>query len=370
MISEVLNIDTSFRIKAYIALIMLFFFVVLFLVGYILINRLMTKVLKVRYLRQKSAIQNAINFMVVEGLSEEGFEHENTNAELEILKKYLDSSGYLSSFTIDYLLELNRSLKGQSSEILLNLYNRFNLKNFSLKKLYHKNWSQALKGIRELSEMNQKDQIPQIQSLLHHKHEQVRFEARIALMKLSKNDPLFFLSAMQDSIYQWHKIAMYNQLRKIDLDRIPSFSKYFHHTNISVVSFSVEMAAKFSQYECIPILGTLLHHEKDSIKIEVLDALKKLEAYQTNEHVVELLIETTSDKVKRACIDCLSEIGDPITIKPLMKLYMKKGRNVELAKAATKAFLEITDREDTIDQYLFDDTTKALISHCSHELIK
>jgi len=334
----------------------------------IIVNRIFLIIIELHYSSCKNEIKDLLDQVVAMQMTNEIDTLSIPDEMMGKLTDYAGNSAFLAQFIIDHQLRLMCNIKGNSAKILIKVYNDLNLWTYGFKKLTRSNWTEVVKGIRELATMKQYRAVRSINGFLSHYHPEVRLEAQIAIMNLTGEGTVPGYYNRHHELTRWQMIKTYGQLKKLNLKTIPNFGDYFKHPRNSVVIFSIRMAAKFGQLEALHNLGKLLDHQSESICIEAVNAIKHMEGFQMSGRVISLLIKTNSNKVKKASLECLADIGDPIISLPIIKLFMMRHKQIVIARAATRAYLQISSVKSFNDPN-FNSRTKALLSHYSHKLI-
>ncbi|MEO9851343.1 MAG: hypothetical protein ABJH72_11500 [Reichenbachiella sp.] len=335
----------------------------------ILTNRLLNKLSYKKSFKSQKIIKDCLNTIAALAPDSELFKAEIQEAQ-SILQRVTQGSPRLAQFVIDRLLDLYKSLTGKSAQALKDVYDNLHLYRVSKHKLMQGNYAIVIQGIQELAEMKRHEDIESIIGFLDHYHRLVRLETRVALVRLIPEDPLMCMKFMKDILTKWEEILIYNKLRSLSPEQIPTFKAYFSHTNSTVVCYSINMAARFLQYDAIDLITRLIFHENTAICWQAVNALKLLQADQAAKYILLLLHKTKSLKVRIECIECLAQIGDTQKLAPLFRKVIDKSKNPMVTKTLSKIFVD-WDKSGAkkLSKSSFKGKSRLMISHFSNPLI-
>lgn len=344
-------------------------FTTLMILG-IIAYRLLVKWRRYRALKPQKRIKNCLNAIASMAASNDSSE----KAEVEQARRYLElitqRSPGLAQFVIDHLLDLYKSLSGISAKALKMVYDDLHLYRVSKQKLMQGNYAEVIQGIQELAEMKRHQNIESVIGFLDHYHPLVRLETRVALVRLVPEDPLHALKFMRDRLTRWEEILIYNKLKSLAPEQIPPFKTYFSHPDPRVVCYSINMAARFLQYDAIEQITGLIFHKNTDISWQAVNALKLLEADQAAKYILLLLHKTKSLKVRVECIECLAQIGDTQKLAPLFKKVIDQTNNPVVTKTLTKVFVNWhKSGANKLTKVRVSGKNRLLYSHFSNPLI-
>ncbi len=112
------------------------------------------------------------------------------------------------------LLDLNYNFSGGYSTKTNELYHTLQLYSFSREKLKSPFWSKKVKGVYELSSMEDTDSYDMILPLSNHRNPNVRRAARVALVTLNKKQGLLDLKDTYGEISKWTQICIISILKR------------------------------------------------------------------------------------------------------------------------------------------------------------
>ncbi len=220
----------------------------------------------------------------------------------EIFQQILQvaSNNFRRQILINQIIELSVNMQGKVKDDLRNLYLDAGLKEDSLTKAYSRKWHQNIKGFRELAFMNIRSANERIIECLNSENQILRMEAQIALVRLSDENPYEFLDFLDLPLAKWEQITIHELLTQHNLSA-PDFSQWFDSENLSIVIFSLQMAAWFRQKDAVKDVIRMLKHESELVRFyairaggdlgekEVLGPLKDLYFNESYKNRLEIL---------------------------------------------------------------------------------
>jgi len=238
------------------------------------------------------------------------------------LRLICGGSAFARHVLVAEILQMKKSLTGNSARALISAYHALRLYRESLRKVRSSAWHKSAMGIRELAEMNCREAIPVIVPFLRSANQTLRKESFMALVHLEEQ-PLSFLNSLPSELTLWMRVNIFYYLSKIDSRKLPVFSQWFSHRNISIVLFAISMTRQFQQRASIPGLVKLVYSANPKIVGLAITTLGELEAYQHRGLVAKLLCHVRNfEKLARRAIICLRQIGDPDLDVPLIKTFL------------------------------------------------
>lgn len=219
------------------------------------------------------------------------------------LKKPFDRKVVLES-----IVHLHESFTGEPLERLEKIYQSTELHLDSINRLKHRRWDIVAGAMRELAYMNIKSAIPKLKSFLNSKHEILRYEARVALMKLSDSDHLSFLDSEKAYLSEWDQANIYTILAKMPKETVPDFGRWLNSSNPSVVEFAISMTGAFQQNKNLPNLLAMLDEATEKQRIQIIRTFNRC----NNSMIVETLIaryEQETESIKDEILQSFTNIG-------------------------------------------------------------
>ncbi len=204
--------------------------------------------------------------------------NEDEGGEFKVPSKFqkIFKSPEARQYAIDNLILNKRSFSGFVAENIVQLYERLDLKQDSIKKLKSRFWYDRAKGIQELYLMDQSNQFIKVYRLTNSKNEFVRMEAQTAIIHWSGFNGLRFLDVVTNPISEWQQIKLLEQLRNFQPQVMPKLSKWLKSNNYTVVIFAIKLSAIYQQLQVVNEVAACLEHPREEVRIEAVKALIRI----------------------------------------------------------------------------------------------
>ncbi len=346
------------HIRVLLAVTLIFLLVILILLGVVLSSRIYktSRVIKRQMLQEK--YQKVFRVLLFE---------ERTNG--ANITGFFDPKDLKTTFYRETIMEeiihLHENFTGDAAERLEEIYMRLNFHFDSIKKLRDKRWYIVAKGMRELALMNIRQALPEVSGFLNNKNEILRMESRIAIMKLSDEEPLSFLSRETEPLSGWDTANIYSMLQKMPEKMIPDFSRWFSSTNKDVVLFCIQMIGAYRQQDSVEKLLILLKSEDPKIRLETIRALRSLNASAAEKHIIDLY-HGENNPIKTEILKALEVVGSPYSAPFLEKVVKEPIQDYLLSIQAVRALLALGNNGSEIVNRIFnqaDEKLQLIINH-------
>lgn len=173
---------------------------------------------------------------------------------------------------------MHQQFSGDIAERLEKFYQTSALKKYSMQKLNSNAWYKKCQGIRELSEMNQDDVVPDIISLCFSKHQLVKQAAFVGIIKLKGIEGLKNLQKFTEFIDDWTLSHILMAIEETDSTNFTDLNFLLRHKNPSMVLLGLRLIRYFSlpgyQKAISNVQAPLL---SDRIQLEIQKHLQLLE---------------------------------------------------------------------------------------------
>ncbi len=319
-----------------------------------------SRMIKSHYRRREHSLrfryQKILNKIVVnETCSEVGLPNAAFEYYMAELRLVLGGSNFSRQLLLTQIMEFKKSLTGNSASALVKTYYDLLLFKESFRKVKNRKWQKKALGIRELAEMEYRKSIPSIVRFLYTRNQTLREESIMALVRLEEK-PLSFLNHYKGDLSPWMRINVHRYLRNLDYRNLPSFSKHFNHSNLSVRLFSISMARHFRQSSSLHDLAELLYSDNPKVVGLAIAALGELEAYQYRQTIADLSKHVWRfEKLAIRVLKCLGNIGDKqadlevvgeFLSHPCYSVRFQAVAALKKFGSAGEAFLQTFNRED------------------------
>lgn len=225
------------------------------------------------------------------------------------------------------LVHTAKSMAGQSAINIGWLYNTFELDKDSLTLLKDDHWHVKAKAIQQLAQLQQKSQVVKIYRLTNDKHELVRNEARIAVVKLHGFEGLRFLDVISYPITEWQQICLLQELPQQVEINYAAMGRWLKSDNHSVVEFSLRLIAFYQAHQLHDEVVACLQSSSKTIRQKAILALEDIaqpdtagilikqfnaEELSNQLSIVTVLKEIGSQQEVSFLLDCLHHPHDDV----------------------------------------------------------
>lgn len=333
------------HIRILIAVTLLFMVIILVLLGVIMGSR----IYKTKRSTKKAELLKKYQPVFRELLFEEELSKEKV---LSMFDKTDLEIPFNRTTILDEIIHLHENFTGETAERLEEIFVILGFEKDSLAKLKSKRWYVIAKGMKELAIMNVKSGYSDISGFINSKNEILRMETRIALMKLSDNDPLAFLSKETEHLSDWDSANIYNMLTKMPEKMIPDFSHWLNSPNKDVVVFCIQMIGRFRQRESIKTLLVLLKNPDQRIKLAVIRAIRQLSATEGEDSLLEIYpLENLT--IKSEILKTLEIIGSSKSVPVLEKIIRQPIEDYPVSIQAVRSLLSIHSNGEQLIETIF-----------------
>lgn len=259
--------------------------------------------------RLRLQFQNVLNKIIInEGYSTE--DRPNPVFEFYLAElRLVATSSFARQQLLDQILDVKKSVTGNSAAALVRTCHSMSLYEVSYRKLRSCRWQKKALAIRELAEMGHRPASERIARSLYSRHAILQQESLMGLVRLEEK-PLSFLGGYKGQISPWMRLNIHRYLQRLELSRLPLFSDYFTHPNVSVILFSISMVRAFNQRPSLPALAELLYHCNPRVVGLAVTALGEMEAFQYREVIAKVALHAWRfEKLAKRGVRSLGRIG-------------------------------------------------------------
>jgi HEAT repeat protein len=277
------------------------------------------------------------------------------------------SNKHRRSVLLEELIHLHENFTGETATRLELIYRKLEFHIDSQAKLKSRRWYVVAKGLRELALMNIRESTEQMLTFINSKNEVLRMEARISLVKLNAEDPLFFLSKETESLTAWDMANLHAMLAKLPEEKIPFFSSWLNSSNKSVVIFCISMIGAFKQNDSIPVLLRMLDLHDESVRQAAIRSLREMNAMASEEKLIAMYPLETPD-IQNEILKSLEAIATEKSITLFDHILRQPVPDLQHALHSVKALLLLGDKGKSVLQKLSETKNERLpliISHAS-----
>lgn len=296
------------------------------------------------------------------------------DAELDItpFTKPVFKQKWVRQALVDRLMYFSSSFSGDRNVLFRRLFVELELEKLSFKKIKSLFNSTKILGLVELTSMGIAVADVIILPLTNSRDRKLRSEARIAYIKLSKNDPFKFFDDATEPLLLWDQLELFKIITTTEGLTIPNFARWITYSpNKSIVSFCLKLVMHYNQSEAIPAIVKLLETKDHYLRVDAINCLGKLKASSVENHLVSIY----NNQPLRCQIEILKACGRFATGNQInfLRTEFVRSTDFDIKKNAARSLINHGLQTKEIVQDLIDTATPdsaIILKHCMNPLIK
>jgi len=257
--------------------------------------------------------------------------------------------------------ELTATVKNMSGQAATNIcwfYETSGLYKDSLEQLKSKHWHVKARAIQQLAHLQQARYITRIYRLTNDKHELVRNEARIAVVKLTGFEGLRFLDVITYPITDWQQISLLHELAQHRRIVFPAMERLLQSPNTSVVEFTLRLIAAYQVYDLQEAVVKCLQSPQSSIREKALAALREIGDTAAAQTLTQHF-QNEEPRLQVQLLEVIQKIGSAEQIPFLLATLSHADNDVKAAAARAirelqSGSLELVTQQVSPDTYPWD----------------
>lgn len=315
------------------------FFTILVLV-IILIALVVAKSIKEHRRKKKEArwllmIDQKISSVIIE-------DPEESETQDSIVLQGLLSNRKFRELFLWRLVQAEKKFAGSAQTQILELFQRYELKNEALRKIESSKDYAITQGVQELRSMNVQSALPLIQKLATHRSTLVRQEAQLALVHFKGFEGLNFLSEINWNISKWHQLRLSLALNEVKMSDPSKIQLWLKSTQPSVVIFSLELMRKYQTLSLYDKALAVLMHSDIEVQIQAVRTLVYLENDSTFTDLINTF-PSLPEPVQKTILAAMAVTNEP-EIKDFLKFQFTHNPSSALQLEAAKSLERLGER--------------------------
>ncbi len=236
------------------------------------------------------------------------------------------------------IITSSKSLSGDSADNLQKLYRQLNLDKDSMDKVRNSRWDIRAEGIQEVGIMKLTEHIRKVYRHTNSKHELVRTEAQVAVLRMLGFEGLRFLDVISYPISEWHQIRLLNELLHLPHEHFKGIDKWLGSGNATVVIFALKLCRRYHRFELYDNIIFCLNHKSEEVRKHAIHTLGTVYTEQTANQLMDK-IGTEPLKNQILIIKTLKEVADNDAVPRLEKYLNLPNNELKIALVRTIAAL-------------------------------
>lgn len=302
--------------------------------------------------------------------------HELSKVEIAEIAKSFElkvlESDWAKQLLITRLINYRKNVRGNIGNAIRLLFIQLELDRICLKMLRSGKWYKKAKALHIFVEMEIAVADVMLLPLTNSGNHQLRSAARLAYIKLSKNDPFKFFDVVTEPLLQWDQVELFRVITTSDNISIPNFARWItYSSNKSVVSFCLKLVVHYIQLEAVPAVIKLLDSKDHFLRANAINALGKMDI----DEVAEKLRYLYHNQPIICQIEILKALGRfrNQQAKEFLKREFLHSNDFNLRKHAARSLINVLPKQDPLIKELMDNATSEnlmILKHCMDPLIK
>lgn len=254
------------------------FFLLLFLVFFItlIIARIVRNSFKRKSEILNEKLQNSFSFYLFDESMQDILTHNNASPVSELFGNYNINNAFTRKILLRNIIKLHNNYSGEFADKLENLFLILDFDKEVEKNMGSNKWNIKANAIKDAAQMNLVQHSVDIQNFVNDSNSTVRTEARVASVKLNREDPFSFFNKLQFNMSDWDQIRIQDALRIYENADIPLMGKWLGAKNESIVVFSLKIIGYYNQQEEIGQIIECLNNPLEKVKIQAIKTLGEL----------------------------------------------------------------------------------------------
>jgi len=259
------------------------------------------------YITQKvrSSYQEKIIELINEDADENGFTVDEQNYLKKVKRLFFTRQIFSGE-----LLRMHELVYGSLHDQIHRLFYSLSLTEDAFYYLHSRHWFFKIKGLRIYAELGDRSEIAYIQGLIMSENPVLRFEAQLALTRLSEDEkPLDYLKDLELPLTVWEQLNLihfYTNHKK----PVGNLSGLLESKNTSVIYFALQCIRKFNRIEYKSKIVELTRHPDLNVKNVSFQTLSLYEEPEIVSYLLSCYDNSMVLSTKISIIRSLSRIGN------------------------------------------------------------
>lgn len=267
---------------------------------------------------------------------------------------------------INQLMDLSKSLDGETKKTLTYVFLKCDLLQFSEKKLMKGSWVERAMTIQILSQLQIEPAFDFIKQFTDYtKNDLIRQEAQIAAVRLGGGDCLDFVNELSTNLSEWQQLRILEELRRLDFPIVPNYKVWLNSENTSVVAFGLKLIGYFGHFEALVHFKDVFKNPNKEVQKELLLSIKKLQIPFHNQDILGFLKskELIIPSIETLTVTCDEEQDELLPFLETDDYEIFKATVEFFKKNLPKVITELKERADLPEMKI------AVLAHVNDERI-
>ena len=269
-------------------------------------------------------IRSSYQEKIIELIYDDSSDQESSVIEADYFKK-VKRLYFTRQLFADELLRMHEIVYGSLLQRINQLFNSLLLTDDVRNYLHSPRWFYKIKGLRIYAELGDKSEITYIQKLIQSKNFVLRFEAELALARLSDDEkPLSYLKDLQGRLSVWEQLNLiyfYTNHQK----PVGDLSGLLESANVSVICFGLLCIRKFNKAEYRSHVMELTRHNDRNVRNAAYQTLELYQEAEIGSYIISSYEQEAVASTQIVMIRSLGHTGDATAIPFLREHILSTG---------------------------------------------
>ena len=288
-------------------------------------------------------IRNSYQEKIIELMYDESTDNRSTTGEILYFKK-VRRLYFTRQLFADELLRMHEIVYGSLLGRINHLFKSLQLMDDAFKHLHSRHWFYKIKGLRIYAELGDTSQITYIKKLTHSKNYVLRFEAQLALARLSEDErPLNYLKDLKEKLSLWEQLNLiyfYVNHQK----PVGDLTGLLESANCSVICFGLLCIRKFNKVDYLTQIMVLTGHEDFNVRNAAFQTLALYDEPEICTYILSCFDQTLVLSNRINLIRSLGQTRDASAI-PFLKEQLLTVVSDEICIELFSAFIQIDSKQ-------------------------
>lgn len=322
---------------------LLYFFIplIILLVLLIIFSLLYTRYLGDKNDSSKENIENEVNTFLTELIFSNFSAAEMKDKILHFKSKH-KLNNHLREYILNKIIHIKENLDETNEHTMLLIYKYFGFHEISNKLIRNRRWYSKSQALHHYQNIGYKIKTGHVKRLLNSKNPALRSNAMIALISLS-DEKFDVLDHYNYNISKSDEVKILDLIYRKKATIPKNIDKWLHSKNDSIVMIAIKLIVRFRHEISLEQISNLLKSENNSVRKEVILAIRELVLFQANDILMEHFPKETNIRNKISIIKTLNVIGTTKNIG-FLSILLNEDENLDLdLKLEIVNFINKTD---------------------------
>lgn len=236
----------------------------------------------------------------------------------------------LKKFILNKIIHIKENLNESNEHTMLLIYKYFGFDEISKKLIRNRKWYSKSEALHHYQNIGYKIKTGHVKQFLDSKNKSLRSNAIIALISLS-DEKFNVLDNYKYTISKSDEVKILDIIYRKKSKVPKNINNWLKSKNDSIVIIAIKLIVRFRHKQDISLeqISYLLNSENQSVRKEIILAIRELVMFETNDILLQHFTKETNIRNKISIIKTLNVIGTSENIS-FMSSLLNEDENLEL----------------------------------------